>query len=800
MIVSPALAVAFAVKEGAPSDVRAWVSTDLAEYLISGRRGFVVITETLEQTPNTADLASWVREIIANELRRQYQQPADVALGRAFAAANGALHERIRELQGADAAERLLVGASALVVEGATATLAHVPPGQVILIEDDLVYAIPDLESWSPYYADAASGMPTPEPLGFGPRVAPVIAQTDLRPGDTLILCTAKTGKAIADRVLAGNGVEASLALFHGRDPDRILDSFRDAVADAALQDAAVTVLGFAPLPDSRAIRTLGDVGRRAGDSLRAARGALAFPIPGRPVSPPTADAATAVEVTPDDDAVLAPDGTEMAASPAVAAEATPDRRSQWRARTLRVAEKVSPQRDGTWAPSTYVQQFGVPGAHGVESYRGVATVMGEDSWRTRLPRLPIRRSVGWAFLCLLLVAALLLATGLREHLFTPEGSYLDNLVQVDRSIQDAQGMTDADAINRELVQAQRQLDAAAAAGAPADAVDVRQRTITAQLDTVNHVLRVSNVTRIGGLPDELKAGATRLAWTPGGLFLADGSLYLLQPDGKVIDRVLAQGSTVPGTSTTVGHLFNVAYDTDGLYTTDGVNLFVYGTDNAWHVVAMSEINDQGPWQPAPIGAFSSNVYILESDYRNIYRFNGDPSTPVAAPSGWVQAGDRELLGDAVDMAIDGNIYVVLDSGEVLTFFRGSVSGRVTPSYIGDGKVVAITNGAATGYLYVAVVDGNQGKIIAFDKTGEYVYQLELPSDFTTGGLSVKQPFEGLQDFVVDENSGTIYLVNGDAVWSANYELPPLPNAGGTPVAESTPAAPVPAASATPAP
>ena len=29
--------------------------------------------------------------------------------------------------------------------------------------------------------------------------------------------------------------------------------------------------------------------------------------------------------------------------------------------------------------------------------------------------------------------------------------------------------------------------------------------------------------------------------------------------------------------------------------------------------------------------------YLLESDYRNIYRFNGDPATPVAEPSGWVQ-------------------------------------------------------------------------------------------------------------------------------------------------------------------
>jgi len=781
MIVSPALAVAFAVKDGAPSDAREWVSSDLAEYVISGRRGFVVMTEGLSQSPQAVEIASWVREIIANELRRQHQQPADVALGRAFAAANGAIHERMRELQRPDAAERLLIGASAVVVEGATATIAHVPPGQVVLIEDDLVYAIPDIASWSPYFADRASDMPAPEPLGFGPRVAPVIAQTDLRPGDTVILCNANAGRALATRAATPSSQPISLALFHGRDPDRILDTFRDLVVQGAVANAAIFVLGFAPLPDHRAVRTLADVGRRAGDSLRSVKGALLFAVPARSSSRGVADAATAVEVTPDDDAVL--DTDAGGGSAARSGPAPSGRRSEWRARTLRVAEKVSPQRDGTWAPPTYVQQFGVPGAHGVQAYRGSATPMGDESWRTRLPRLPIRRSVGWALVSLVLVAALLLATVLQDQFLAPQGSYLDHLVQVDRGIQDARGTSDADTVNRELEQALRQLDAAEAAGAPADAIEVRRRTIIARQDEVNHVLRVSNVTRIGGLPDELKAGETRLAWTPGGLFLVDGSLYLLQPDGKVIDRVLASGSTVPGTSATVGHLFNVAYDTEGLYTTDGVNLYVYGTDNSWHVIAMAEINDQGPWKPSPIGAFSSNVYLLESDYRNIYRFGGDPATPVAEPSGWVLPGDRVLLGDAVDMAIDGRIYVVLDSGEVVTYFRGAVSGRVTPSYIDGGTVVAITNGAATGYLYVAVVNGTEGKIIAFDHSGQYVYQLQLPSDFTTGGLAVDQPFEGLQDFVVDENSGTIYLANGDAVWSATYQLPPLPNAAGTPVA-----------------
>jgi hypothetical protein len=73
------------------------------------------------------------------------------------------------------------------------------------------------------------------------------------------------------------------------------------------------------------------------------------------------------------------------------------------------------------------------------------------------------------------------------------------------------------------------------------------------------------------------------------------------------------------------------------------------------------------------------------------------------------------------------------------------------------------------------------------DREGGHVSQLALPAGFSTGDADVLPPFDELQDIGVDEETGTLYLINGDAVWTARYSLPPLPSPEGTPEATAAP-------------
>jgi len=788
MTLSPALTVALAVDRGVPADVRSWVSVDLAEYFTAGRRGFLIATESLNATSDGEELARQTRAVIMAELRRQYLLPAERALGRAFAAGNAFVLEQLRDAIVPDGSYPDRVGVTAVVIDGHIATIGFVPPGQAILIEDGLVYAVPPIESWYTDFADPNSDDPPPEPLGFGTRVAPVIAQTDLRAGDTIILCSTSMSRAFADEMDAAGVSSSGLAFLHGRDPDKILDVFRDLIVNEEIARGAVTVLGFAPRASGTQVRTLGDVGRRAKDTWRRTKSELGRVRPHRETTPeiPPEVAPMAVTVAPEDDPLALPDVDRDATSTAT----SPSRRAALRTRSLQLAERLVERRQTTWEPPTHIRQFGVPGAHGVQGYRGLASETGEEGWRNRLPRIPVPGPVVWAFFCLLLIAVIVGGAFARERWFSSEQDYHDDLTAVDRSIVEARSLTDEDEIDDAYQQAQRDLELAEASGAPKDAVEPRQQAITSGLDEIHDVIRMDGVTRIGGLPSDLQSGTTRVVRTPGGIFLVSGSLYLLQADQKQIDKVVDSGTEIVAGSQ-VGNLYGIAYDATGLYITDGAYVYVYtSADNEWRAVKLGEINNQGPWPAGSVGTFDGNLYILEAEYRNIYQFNTEleAGSTTADAIDWVATSARLNLDDAVDMAIDGNIYVLLNDGTVVKYRQGNIDATdpiVMTEHLtlADGESVkSIVTGPATGYLYVAITDGKNGRIVAFNPTTGDGYQLELPAGFSTDGVGVKAPFQDLQTIAIDEDAGTVYIVNGDAIWSARYSLPSDATPG-TPVA-----------------
>jgi hypothetical protein len=201
-----------------------------------------------------------------------------------------------------------------------------------------------------------------------------------------------------------------------------------------------------------------------------------------------------------------------------------------------------------------------------------------------------------------------------------------------------------------------------------------------------------------------------------------------------------------------------------------------------WRAVQLGRINNQ-PWKPGPMAAFDGAIYLLQSEYVQIYRFSVEDATDIAAPRDWMVSG-RDDLDDSRDIAIDGNVYVLLKNGRVLLLFRGELTSSLDPQYVEIGASESIVNGAATGYTYISVTDGDKSRIVAFDQLGSAAYQLRLPIGFSTGDVRVRAPFDGLQDVVVDESTGTIFIINGDAIWTARYSLPPLPERDpGTPEA-----------------
>ncbi|MBA2289701.1 MAG: hypothetical protein H0V98_04900 [Chloroflexia bacterium] len=750
-----------------------WIEVALDDFVGQRSRGIIVATEPVESDGRSFELARMIKSVIVSELTAMHDLPPDEAIGRAFAAANGMLYDEGHLGSSGGFDRKVLVGATVILIDGHRCTIGHVPPGQVVLIEDGLAYAVPDLRSWMPDFANEASTVP--EPLGYTSWTAPILAQTELGDGDAAMICTLTLAQAWAEE-LAETGLRvADLAGYHGRSPDHALDVFRGLLISQGIEDGSALVLAFPPRPGSFGVVTMGDVGWKLRERRRRAQAQVRRLMPSRVRSLISVGPGSAPEAPTFEEFDDGTDGSSGHVSPD-----QPERRSRWTGASSRFRR----ERDmtETWNVPNQTREYGMARTHGVQLHRGVSADRADSRWRNGLPRLPFGGAVFGSVLVLLVALIGVGIWALLPRFEEPPTDVTATLNQVDEYIVTAEDTSDPGGIRQLLDLAQETLDGAEADGALEDSVAPRQAAITSAQDELDNVIRLDGLTRVGSLPEELQGSETRALYTQGGLFLVNGSLFQLRAQELEIVRVLSEDEAVGDVE--VGNLFGMALDTSGFYVTDGMHVFTLQPEASWNAIGLADINDLGAWEPGPVGAFGGSLYILEQDFRNIYRFDTETGDGVAEPNDWVLAPVRPDLVNAVDMAIDGSIHVLLESGEILTYLQGDLETRQDTPFIESGEPQSILVGSGTQLLYVAMQDGEDGWIVVLDPGSGNAWQLRLPADFSTEETGVSAPFAGLQDVAIDESSGTLFLVNEDAVWTAQYSLPAEAQAGGTPTPE----------------
>jgi hypothetical protein len=433
-------------------------------------------------------------------------------------------------------------------------------------------------------------------------------------------------------------------------------------------------------------------------------------------------------------------------------------------------------------------RQFGLPRTHGVQMHRNVSVDRGDSRWQPLLPRIPLAGPLLIVLLVGLITVVSFGVWSMRADAPETGIAYLESLSRVDQQILAAEASTTEEETRQALDLAQEALEDATEEGAPGNELEPRRLAIIDARDNIDNVIRLDNLVRMGTLPDELQGGGTRAQLTGSGLFLVNGGLYQIRTDQRQIVAILEEGEITSDVQ--VGPLFGIAVDVLGLHVTDGTHVFTLRTDGSWVPVELEEINNLGPWSPGPVGAFGGSIYLLAPEYRNIYRFDTESDDGLAEPIDWVLSSVRPDLVRAVDMTIDRNIFVLLDNrispDEVLTYIQGDLATRTRVPYLNPetSRPIAVLLGPATQFLYVAAEDDAGGAVVVFDLEAEAAWQLRLPADFSVDDAGVASPFEGLQDVALDEYSGTLYLVNDDAVWTAQYQLPVDPQGTPTPLSE----------------
>ncbi len=637
------------------------------------------------------------------------------ALLAAFTAANEALLAENRMLMTGRWERRICVGATAIAIQGREVYVAQAAPSQAILIQDQRVYAFPDVASWRGDYVPDAI-IPESLPLGLAEDPATQIFQSDAAPGDLIALCATSVGhqlarddeslQALSDGSLVTDDLEGSVDRL-----ERLM--VRKGIVSSFAVVASISRLGASQqmLPmRSRSPRAVsnGSSGGRSGDVVSAPRGIVAR------------------------DAVIAAAERWSRARPAPAVDDTARRRIQ-----------------------------AAPGSQSVRRYRESGGIPVE--LRANLPRGPVVHvpaRVLAVSAALLMVAGGAGATVNFQH--GREARAHSALAEVDRSLQDA--AANPLVATSMVTQAEHALDDARASGADSALVSQYSRALSAVRDNAWNMRRLQDVQMLGSVPTA--SGVTaRLALSGDTLYVAAGNLYELHPEEKRLLTLLAQGTDINGVK--VGKLGSVSIDGGAVIASDGAATYVRDSQGAWQRRALAIDDIGGISDTLPIISWGDAAYGLswEGDIVRFFETSAGPQAEVWAPSSL----NPDLL-QVADFVIDGKIHLLLQDGRILTFSRGQLENTAAPFVtprLGSPRSLAQAPLAAQRYLVdgEAVIGSNQGRVIRVDQSGNTIQYL-TPEDPTVGDA-----LANVDEVAIDELTGTVFWIADGVVWQAR--LPP---------------------------
>ena len=168
--------------------------------------------------------------------------------------------------------------------------------------------------------------------------------------------------------------------------------------------------------------------------------------------------------------------------------------------------------------------------------------------------------------------------------------------------------------------------------------------------------------------------------------------------------------------------------------------------------IAFMDSDDGAFRKGVDIADWSNRVYLLDAAGSQIWRY-AYRGTRDAFATGEAYFGEDLDLSNAVSLAIDASVYVLLNNGDIMKFYGRQKADLIinNPPYTNLNDPKVIYTDEKTDFLYV--LDGAEARVLVYLK------------DASTGNLTYQKQylFDGvgdLRDMYVDSGDGKLYVLN----------------------------------------
>jgi len=183
--------------------------------------------------------------------------------------------------------------------------------------------------------------------------------------------------------------------------------------------------------------------------------------------------------------------------------------------------------------------------------------------------------------------------------------------------------------------------------------------------------------------------------------------------------------------------------------------------DLAWNLRAVPLGQGAAPAGVRAIAAFGGNLYVLDAAANQVWRYRPQGDGYGGTPESYFETPPGDL-SSALDVAIDGSVYLLFADGHIRKFFGGveknfAITGLNEP--LNKPVALAVDAEARQGALYVAEV----GRVAQFNPEGVFIRQFRAAGD----------AFDALHDLIVDERNGRLFVMSGGKLYVTRLPAAP---------------------------
>ncbi|PIR13932.1 hypothetical protein COV49_00585 [Candidatus Falkowbacteria bacterium CG11_big_fil_rev_8_21_14_0_20_39_10] len=265
------------------------------------------------------------------------------------------------------------------------------------------------------------------------------------------------------------------------------------------------------------------------------------------------------------------------------------------------------------------------------------------------------------------------------------------------------------------------------------------------QMEKIRHVVKINNALKLADFVNlNSSAQAQNIALLDNKIYAGDDgqkTIYIINLSDNLATAITDLNSPIQALK------FPAADKNGNIYYLNNSSIIQLNTGNQ-ELTSLNLILPEGPKNIVGLSSYNNRLYAIDNQNSQIYRLDRVGAGFTANP--WLT--QKTDLIQALDLSIDGHIYVLTSSGQILKYLKGQSQefelDPIEPEFASPTKIHISQD---LEFIYILEPAGK--RLAIFNKTGKFIIQYQSDN------------FSDLKDFTVDEAGKKIYLLNGNSVY-----------------------------------